>query len=80
MKLGGELHDPAALLSGMRVWIYSIGGCVGPRGVWIFWRRKKYPADGNRKFRSSSCRLVHLLQHPTVPTVGSEGVAVAQSI
>jgi hypothetical protein len=50
MKVGVELHDPAALLSGMRVWIYSIGGCVDPRGVWIFWRREKYPADGNRNF------------------------------
>jgi hypothetical protein len=38
---------------------------VGPRGV---------------IFRSFKCRLLYLLQHPTVPNVGSEGVAVAQSI
>jgi len=50
MKVYVELHDPATLLAGMRVWIYLVGGCVGPRGVWILCRREKYPADGNRNF------------------------------
>jgi hypothetical protein len=56
------------------------GRLRGPQGGWIFWKREKYPLTGIEIIRSSNCRLLHLLQRPTVPTVGSEGVAVAQSI
>jgi len=77
MTVGGELHVLATLLSGRRVWIYSIGGCVGPGRSAYSGEKKNTPLTGIEIFQSSNCRLLHLLQHPTVPTVGSEGVAVA---
>jgi hypothetical protein len=61
MKVCGELHDPAILLSGMRAWINSIGGCVGPMGgLDIQEKEKNTPLTRIEILRSSRLQVFEM--------------------
>jgi hypothetical protein len=41
MEVSGQLHVPAALPSGKEPQYPLIGGWIGLKPIWAFWRREK---------------------------------------